>query len=51
MLLSCGGSEPAADVPECGEDLSFPCTDPASGLVWSEKAHLQKNWDEALFYC
>ncbi|MBP5202491.1 DUF1566 domain-containing protein [bacterium] len=51
MLLSCGGSEPAADVPECGEDLSFPCADPASGLVWSEKAHLQKNWDEALFYC
>ena len=51
LLLSCGGSEAAADIPECSEKLLFPCTDAVRGLVWSEKAAHQKNWDEAVFYC
>ena len=51
FLLSCGGSESAVDVPECGEDLLFPCTDPASGIVWSNQSARQKNWEDALFYC
>ena len=51
IMVSCGGSESAADVPECGEKPEFPCLDAASGLVWSEQAPHSKNWDEALFYC
>ena len=51
LLSSCGGSESAADIPECGEDPVFPCTDAASGLIWSAKPSLSKIWSEALFYC
>lgn len=51
LLLSCGGGEPAADVPECGEDPVFPCSDASTGLVWSAEASHFKVWEEALFYC
>ncbi|MBO4711869.1 DUF1566 domain-containing protein [bacterium] len=51
LLLSCGGSESAADIPECGENPTFPCLDTASGLIWSEKSSLSKIWSEAVFYC
>lgn len=51
LLLSCGGSESAADIPECSGNSVFPCTDAVSGFIWSEKASRPKNWDEALFYC
>ena len=50
LILSCGGgSDP--DFPECGENPVFPCSDPESGLVWSEKASHSKIWSEAVFYC
>jgi len=49
LVVACGGSE--AEIPECSESLSFPCTDAASGLSWSAKAMHPKNWDDALFYC
>jgi len=51
LLSSCGGSESGTDIAECGENPVFPCTDAASGLAWSELSPLQKNWEEALFYC
>lgn len=51
LLSSCGGSEQAADLPECGEDPVFPCTDTASGLIWSNLSPHQKVWSEAVFYC
>ena len=51
LLSSCGGSESAADLPECGENPVFPCTDTASGFSWSEKTANSKIWSEALFYC
>lgn len=51
LLLSCGGSETAADIPECSEKLLFPCTDKASGLIWSVPSPHLKNWDDAVFYC
>ena len=51
LLSSCGGSESAADIPECGENPTFPCTDTVSGLIWSAKAPLSKIWSDAAFYC
>ena len=34
LLSSCGGSESAADFPECGENPAFPCVDAASGVLF-----------------
>ncbi len=51
LILSCGGSESEPEIPECGENPVFPCTDKASGLAWSAKTSNSKIWREALFYC